>query len=477
MKVAPKLYYRPDKGIFEYYAHSKILELFPEWKDAFDYFQMHRNSKKLKKFTAFMLDYFKNHKIHNAMDPMHAAIYAGNISIVSLILEAPLDFNKIHPGLGSSDLHYEAAIHGGNIAPLLLEAPFKSNIHPGLDSSYLHDAVILQMTNVVQLFAESPSVDFNVRNAKSKTPLHLAPSCERIKVVRTLLESKENKNIDINAQDEDGLTPLHIACRNHNVGILISLLDHGSDITLLTNDGENVFHLAAQNKNSHVIGKLLEYEGIDINARDGEGFTPMHIACMGNTWAVINKLLNHGVNATLLTSNGDSVFHMAAGLHKHPQVLVKLLEHEQLQSIDKNLVNHQGNTMVDVAVVNLHTIGSITYLLRNAINLNLDANSIANALVHAGGETCKLLDFLIKNADQLGIDLNHRSDDLGHTLFHWACYSGKLENVKKILHHSRQYNIDIDAKTNAGESGQDIAREEGHENIVELLENWKLEQT
>ena len=54
-----------------------------------------------------------------------------------------------------------------------------------------------------------------------------------------------------------------------------------------------------------------------------------------------------------------------------------------------------------------------------------------------------------------------------------ACLYGRLQTVKILLKNSKKYNIDICSKNNAGIDGQAFAEQEGHNDIVKLIKNWK----
>ena len=88
----------------------------------------------------------------------------------------------------------------------------------------------------------------------------------------------------------------------------------------------------------------------------------------------------------------------------------------------------------------------------------------------------KNVEFIIKNANKYGLELNLR-DTYGATPFNDACFYGNLQNVKVMLRHSKEYNIDIDARNNSGRTGLEVAKVEGHNNIVKLIENWRLKES
>ena len=59
---------------------------------------------------------------------------------------------------------------------------------------------------------------------------------------------------------------------------------------------------------------------------------------------------------------------------------------------------------------------------------------------------------------------------------HIACDHGHFEVVKFLLKNSKEKRINIFKKTNNQMTAEDLAKEEGHNNILELLEAWTLQE-
>ena len=117
----------------------------------------------------------------------------------------------------------------------------------------------------------------------------------------------------INKKGDNGFNALHYAAFRGNIKILEKLIQSGADINLKNNSGLNVMHMAAQGDQPNVLVFFKErydmqvstldsvlstplhwasYMGAeasvdyltcwnsDINARDKDGFTPLHLAVM-----------------------------------------------------------------------------------------------------------------------------------------------------------------------------------------------------
>ena len=76
----------------------------------------------------------------------------------------------------------------------------------------------------------------------------------------------------VNARDKDGVTPLHRAARfNENPGIIIALVEAGTDVNARDKDVGTPLHRAARfNENPGIIDVLLN-AGADVNVQNSLG--------------------------------------------------------------------------------------------------------------------------------------------------------------------------------------------------------------
>ncbi|KAL4883464.1 ankyrin repeat-containing domain protein [Aspergillus karnatakaensis] len=110
--------------------------------------------------------------------------------------------------------------------------------------------------------------------------IHIAAQKGHERVLRVLLE---RGNLDINSIDSDNRTALfHAAVGGHN-NVIRLLLSHGANIAHLDNDYRSVLHWTTHYQRLEVLQTLLEQWpenelGSYINAHDGHGWTPLHLA-------------------------------------------------------------------------------------------------------------------------------------------------------------------------------------------------------
>ena len=151
--------------------------------------------------------------------------------------------------------------------------------------------------------------DLNINSACNDdllkwSPLHAAVLQNNHGLVELLIQHGAN----LDAEDYICCTPLHYACLTGNAQLVRYLIDAGANFNARTyvkasllNDnllpnGFTALHVAVLNNQLDVVKTLLEYEGLDIEAKDEQyGITPLHLAhCLGNK-EIVHCFLERGV--------------------------------------------------------------------------------------------------------------------------------------------------------------------------------------
>ncbi len=158
------------------------------------------------------------------------------------------------------------------------------------------------------LFFIIKNTDIKEQYYQGKTLFHNACASGNIKVAEVLIQN----GADINGVDDQGNTPLSLACRVGKKEMFDFLLSCGADIHKQYPHGRNLLHIIADspimamgamlNRRDEYAQPLID-RGIDINAKDENGKTPLHIAAEKN-----NAELATIICKSLLTKKSNPPF-------------------------------------------------------------------------------------------------------------------------------------------------------------------------
>jgi len=202
--------------------------------------------------------------------------------------------------------------------------------------------------------------DVNAKDGGGQTPLHRAALRGHKGIVELLIANGADRNV----KDVNGRTPLHYATSGYNetVGLLLA---NGADVNAKDGGGETPLDLAIQQKKTETAELLRKHEGksgandsihiaasvgnieavkqhlatgVDVNAKDKFGSTPMHTAARFGQKEVSELLIAKGADVNAKNNDGVTPLDAAiAGIafvsrgevimHKHPETVDLLRKH------------------------------------------------------------------------------------------------------------------------------------------------------
>lgn len=190
-------------------------------------------------------------------------------------------------------------------------------------------------------------VDVNQQDEDGKSPFINASGYNNLEVVKFLFKNVKN----INAQDKEGRSALTHAINRNNVEVAKFLIEKGADLSVKDKGGNNLayyllntyrtkkpesfneklslltisgidmsaiqakcntlYHLAVEKNNLDLLKRLKEFK-IDVNTKNKDGLTPLHLAAMKAKDADILKyLVSIGADITAKTDFEESVYDLA----------------------------------------------------------------------------------------------------------------------------------------------------------------------
>ena len=163
-------------------------------------------------------------------------------------------------------------------------------------------------------------VMFTVKQKKGLNCLNIAAYNRHLKICMKLLQ---NYNFDIHARDDYGWTVLHEAAKSGDIKLLQYFIKNGSNVYSKTKKGSNCLHLAAYNVHLKMYKNLLRNYNFDIDARDDNGWTVLHIASRSGDIKLLQYFIKNGSNVYSKTKKGSNCLHIAA-YNRHLKICMKL---------------------------------------------------------------------------------------------------------------------------------------------------------
>ncbi|XP_966599.3 uncharacterized protein LOC655576 [Tribolium castaneum] len=163
-------------------------------------------------------------------------------------------------------------------------------------------------------------------DAAGNLPIHDSVIQNDLKLVQkncvVLKAIKEN----VNLLNQHGFASLHLAIiHDVDLEIIKVLLNHGASISISDPEGNTMLHLAIEHRRLHILRVLLnKSKPSDIDSLNYEGFTPLILASLAQSYQSAELLLLHGADPNIkdMKSGRTALFHAA---ECHDVDLVELL--------------------------------------------------------------------------------------------------------------------------------------------------------
>ncbi|KAJ8684109.1 hypothetical protein QAD02_019901 [Eretmocerus hayati] len=265
-----------------------------------------------------------------------------------------------------------------------------------------------KQNNMIELLLPHSS-DFGVRDEDGNSLLHLiatAPSAnQHAERFQDLVKNLCINKIDVNVKNNKNLTPLQCAVQHKLNRLAAFFMEHGADVRIVTDDGENLLHLmnttvcTKDKDDEKALIKLLIDNGCQIDGITKKGLTPLHLA---SCECVAEALIEHGANVHIREKKElKTPLHLAA--EKNRKAVVEML---LKAGADANTRQLDGKAALHLAVQHQ--------------NIKI----LSNLLTH-------------------GADIESR-DDNGRTPLHEACSHGKIKCIEYLLGFGADINsIDV----------------------------------
>ena len=209
--------------------------------------------------------------------------------------------------------------------------------------------------------------------------VHNAVLANDIEALRKLFKKGNHRRSKsyLVAHDQEGLTPMATAIKHNRLDIMRVLLDAYKeaklDINTRDKNGYTILHLAVQS-NEKILMTILQIEGIDVNVENADKNRPLHYFCQAykspNCSKPFKQMVDKGCDVNAQNLNGETALHKAIFNGSVRLLMVDLL----LKSgADVNLVNSKGESALHYAV-RLGRDDLVSVLLKAGADISIQGN-------------------------------------------------------------------------------------------------------
>lgn len=151
-------------------------------------------------------------------------------------------------------------------------------------------------------------------NARDKgrdgmSPLHAAVETGNVEIAEYLLQ----QGAKVNIRDFEKRTPLMMMDEDASPEMFDLLVRYGAKLTLLDKEKNSVLHHFAENSNDGEIVRRLVAYGVNVNAPNKQGLTPLMIAAENGNPEVAKALIETGADVNAISKDGRTVLSFADG--------------------------------------------------------------------------------------------------------------------------------------------------------------------
>ncbi|SPR09714.1 ankyrin repeat-containing protein 16 [Orientia tsutsugamushi] len=338
---------------------------------------------------------------NDLLHELYHSVAHGDIKNVENLLaqdNASNIINALYDGSGFehvSALHKAISLRDINMATLLLNNGANVNIQNNYGRTPLHSAILFNSHIDMLRLLLNNGADVNLPDMHDTSPLHYIIKVSRCSINRIQLLLDNGGNI--NLQDDNGETILHTSASYNRRDIVEFLLNNNADVNIKNKSGKTPVHLAAQSGNQCILQLLLDRYPDMVNLQDHNDKTALHLVVerylkilsggpyilefreniddrnkrLIDTLDALDTLLNMGSDLNIKDNDGQTALHLAVLGYS------TLNEEYYLRNADDNLdISCRSIDLIKSLCKN----NNINFMLKN--NNGYTALDLASAIEH-----------------------------------------------------------------------------------------------
>jgi len=320
--------------------------------------------------------------------PLHIATRSGHPELVSVLLaHNRVDRNKTD-STGNTPLHIAVLHDNPRMIELLLTAGATATLKDGENRTPLYRAVIITPSAIdsIKALLKHGNVDPNEQDEQGNFLLHIAVANNKPEVIQALLKAGASRS----STNKQGLTPLFAALKPSypHIETINAFLDHAKhDLNQKDPQGNSLLHLAASKDRDDIIRALLA-SGADPTLTDDKNHTPLQRAILASYFSFDNKpdkavealLSDRRTDRNQAGAMGNTLLHLAVQHTRSPAVKALLAA-----GADPTLLNSKGRTPLHMTGLSIYPYRMVKALLKdgrtNPNHVDQDGNTALHILM------------------------------------------------------------------------------------------------
>ncbi len=156
-------------------------------------------------------------------------------------------------------------------------------------------------------YLETLGLNLGSLNKENQNLLHLLSASNKDTV---LLKYLMDKGVSMDHTDSKRSTPISIAVERNNIEALSLYFKSKGDFSVISEDGNSLAHKAVKHEDWKLM-ELIIKNNIDINLKNDDGMTVLHLAAMtGESIVFLKKILDAGADKNITTEFGESAYNL-----------------------------------------------------------------------------------------------------------------------------------------------------------------------
>ena len=239
-------------------------------------------------------------------------------------------FNSLQTVFGTGRANgIELRIRNGSLVSALIHAGADVDLMDLAGATPLYYAAAYGNLSIVEALVRR-NADPNLTDRNLMFPLDIALKCGFKEVVETLVSA----GADVNAFNGVGRTPLLHAVTMVDGNVFVNIfIRHDCDVDLRNPEGATALHLAATRGNCAAMNALLDANA-NTNIQDYKGMTPLHYAICTtypSAMASLNSLFRKGFDMQITDREGRTALHRAAVIGADLNIIYRLIRRDPTQ--------------------------------------------------------------------------------------------------------------------------------------------------